>query len=134
MTYRSVARKMVATRDFFVFSGLAPFSTTALVVGTGLAMLLLTAAAGFGIPVACTCGCGGRGGGSVVCNGGVGSCLLASRSLRLLATIPETSSTSSSSSSVQSAITRRRLLAGSSASFRSIISFGFSLAEVPSEV
>jgi hypothetical protein len=46
----------------------------------------------------------------------------------------ETSSTSSSSSSGQSVITRRRLLAGSSASFRSIISFGFSLAEVPSEV
>jgi hypothetical protein len=79
-----------------------------------LAMSLLTATAGFGIPEACTCGCGGRGGGSVIYNGGVSSCLLASRSLRLLATIPETSSTSSSSSSGQSAITRRHLLAGSS--------------------
>jgi hypothetical protein len=134
MTYRSVAQKTMANRDFFVFSGPTPFSATAPVVGTGLAMLLLTTAAGFGIPVACTCGCGGRGGGSVVCYGSISSCLLASRSLRLLATIPETSSTSSSSSSGQSAITHQRLLARSFASFRSIISFGFSLAEVPSEV
>jgi hypothetical protein len=131
MTYRSVARKTVANRDLFVFSSLAPFSATALVVGTDLATTLLTTAAGFLIPAACTYGCGGRGGGSVVCNSGINSCLLASRSLRLLAMIPETSSISSSSSSGQSAITRRRLLAGSSASFRSIISFGFSLAEVP---
>jgi hypothetical protein len=57
-----------------------------------------------------------------------------SEMFRELATIPETSLTSSSSSSGQFAITCRRLLAGSSASFRSIISFGFSLPEVPSEV
>jgi hypothetical protein len=81
MTYRSVAWKTMANQDFFVFLGPVPFSATALVVRTGLAMLLLTAAAGFGIPAACTYGCGGRGGGSVVCNGGVSSCLLASRSL-----------------------------------------------------
>jgi hypothetical protein len=59
MTYRSVAWKTVANQDFFVFSGPTPFSATALVVRTGLAMLLLTAAAGFGILVDCTCGCGG---------------------------------------------------------------------------
>jgi hypothetical protein len=80
-TYRSIAQKTVANRDFFVFSGPAPFSATAPVVGTSLAMSLLTVAAGFGIPKACTYGCDGRGGGSVVCNGGVSSCLLASRSL-----------------------------------------------------
>jgi hypothetical protein len=66
MTYRSVARKMVANQDFFVFSGLTTFSATAPVVGIGLAMLLLTAAAGFGIPTACTYGYGGQGGGLVV--------------------------------------------------------------------
>jgi hypothetical protein len=81
MTYRSVAWKTVANRDFFVFLGPTPFSATAPVVGTGLAMSLLTVAVGFGIPEACTYGCGGRGGGSVVCSGGVSFCLLASRSL-----------------------------------------------------
>jgi hypothetical protein len=59
MTYRSVAWKTVANRDFFIFSGPAPFSTTALVVGTGLATSLLTVAVGFGIPEAYACGCGG---------------------------------------------------------------------------
>jgi hypothetical protein len=89
----------VANRDFFAFSGPAPFSATGPVVGTGLATSLLAAAVGFGIPEACACGCGGRGGGSVVGNDGVDSCLLASRSLQLLATIPETSSCSSSGQS-----------------------------------
>jgi hypothetical protein len=134
MTYWFVQRNTVANRDFFTFSGPAPFSATRLVVGTGLAMSLLTVAAGFGIPEVCACGCGGRGVGSVVGNGGVGSCLLASHSLRLCATIPETSSTSSSSSSGQSAIRRQRLLAGSSASFRSITPSGLSSEEVPCEV
>jgi hypothetical protein len=81
MTYRSVQRNTVANRDFFAFLGPAPFSATGPVVGTGLATSLLTAAPGFGIPEACACGCGGRGGGLVVGNGGVGSCLLASYSL-----------------------------------------------------
>jgi hypothetical protein len=113
MTYMSIQWNTVANQDFFSFSGLAPFSATGPVVGTGLATSLLTVAIGFGIPEACACGCGGRGGGPVVGNGGVGSCLLASCSLRLFTTIPETSSTSSSSSSSQSAIRRRRLLPGS---------------------
>jgi hypothetical protein len=132
-TYRSVQRNTMANQDFFAFSGLAPFSTTGSVVETGLAMSLLIAAANFGIPEACACGCGGRGGGSVVGNGGVSSFLLASRSLCLLAMIPETSSTSSSSSSSQSAIRHRRLLPGSSASFRSLTPSGFSSKEAPCE-
>jgi hypothetical protein len=130
MNYRSVARKTMENRDFFVFSGPAPFSASAPVVGTYLTTSLLTAVAGLGTSVSYTCGCGGRGGGSVVCNGGVSSCLLASRSLRLLAMIPETSSTSLSSSSGQFAIMHRCLLAESSASFGSIASLGFSLVEV----
>jgi hypothetical protein len=134
MTYKSIAWKTVANRDFFVFSGPAPFFAPAPVVGTGLATSLLIAATSLGISAAYTCGCGGRGGGSVVCNDGITYCLLASRSLRLLVMIPETSSTSSSSSSGQSVITRRCLLVGSSASFGSIASLGFSLVEVPSEV
>jgi hypothetical protein len=81
MTYRSVAWKTVANQDFFVFSGPTPFSATAPVVRTGLATSFLTAATGFGISAACTYGCGRQGGGSVVCNDGVSSCLLASRSL-----------------------------------------------------
>jgi hypothetical protein len=48
MTYRSVAWKTVATQDFFVFSGPAPFSATTPVIGTGLAMSLLTATAALG--------------------------------------------------------------------------------------
>jgi hypothetical protein len=59
MTYRSVQRNTVANRDFFAFSGPAPFSATGPVIGTGLATSLLTAAVGFGIPEACACGCGG---------------------------------------------------------------------------
>jgi hypothetical protein len=59
MTYRSIVRKTVVNRDLFVFSGLAPFSVTAPVVGTGLAMSFLTVAASFGIPEAYNCGCGG---------------------------------------------------------------------------
>jgi hypothetical protein len=110
MTYMSVQQNTVANRDFFAFSGPAPFSATGPVVRTVLATSLLTVAAGFGIPEACACGCGGRGGGLVVGNDGAGSCLLASRSPGLLATIPETSSTSSSSSSGQLAIRHRRLL------------------------
>jgi hypothetical protein len=121
----------VTNRDFFAFSGPAPFSTTGLVVGTSLATSLLTAAVGFGIPEARASGFSGRVGGSVVGNGGVGSCLLASRSLRLLVTIPETSS---SISSDQSAIRRRRLLPRSSASFRSLTPSGFSSEEAPCEV
>jgi hypothetical protein len=124
----------VANQDFFVFSGPAPFSATSLVVGTSLATSLLIAAAGFGIPEACAYGCSGQGGGSVVANGGVGSCLLASCSLRLLAMIPKTSSTCSASSSGQLAIRRQRLLAGSSAYFRSITLSGFSSEEVPCQV
>jgi hypothetical protein len=77
-TYRSVQRNTVANHDLFAFLGPAPFSSTGSMVRTGLATSLLTAAAGFGIPEACACGCDGRGGGSVVGNGGVGSCLLAS--------------------------------------------------------
>jgi hypothetical protein len=84
----------VANWDFFTFSGPAPFSATGPVVGTGLAMSPLTVAAGFGISEGCACGCSGRGVGLVVGNGGVGSYLLAGRSLRLRATIPEASSTS----------------------------------------
>jgi hypothetical protein len=76
-----VQRNTVANRDFFTFSGPAPFSATGLVVRTGLATSLLTAVAGFWILEGCACGCGGRGVGSVVGNDGVGSCLLASRSL-----------------------------------------------------
>jgi hypothetical protein len=99
MTYRFVQRNTVMNRDFFTFLGPAPFSATRPVVGIGLATSLLTAVAGFEIPEACAYGCGGRGVGSVVGNNGVASCLQASRSLRLRAMIPETSSTSSSSSS-----------------------------------
>jgi hypothetical protein len=134
MTYRFVQQNTVANQDFFTFSGQASFSAIGPVVRTGLATSLLTLAAGFGIPEACACGCGGRSVGAVVGNGGVGSCLLASRSLRLCAMIPETSSTSSSSSSGQSAIRRRHLLAGSSTSFRSITPSGLSSEEVPCEV
>jgi hypothetical protein len=134
MTYRFVQLNMVANRNFFTFSGPAPFSATRLVVRTSLATSLLTAVASFGIPEDCACGCGGRGVGSVVGNGGVGSCLLASRSLWLRAMIPETSSISSSSSSSQLAIRHRRLLVGSFASFRSITPSGLSSEEVPCEV
>jgi hypothetical protein len=63
------------SRDLASFSAIGP------VVGTSLATSFLTAAAGFGVPEACACGCGGQGGGSIVGNGGVGSCLLASHSL-----------------------------------------------------
>jgi hypothetical protein len=59
MTYRFVQWNTVANRDFFAFSGMAPFSATGLVVGTGLATSLLTVAVGFGIPEHCACGCGG---------------------------------------------------------------------------
>jgi hypothetical protein len=131
MTYKSVQWNTVANRDFFAFSGPAPFSATGPVVGTGLATSLLIAAAGFGIPKACAYGCGGRGGGSVVVNGGVSSWLLASHSLWLLAMIPETSS---SSSSGQSTIRHRCLLPGSSASFRSLTPSKFSSEEAPYEV
>jgi hypothetical protein len=62
MTYMSVQQNTVANRDFFAFSGPAPFSATGPVVRTVLATSLLTVAAGFGIPEACACGCGGRGG------------------------------------------------------------------------
>jgi hypothetical protein len=133
MTDRSVQRNTVANRDFFAFSGPTPFFATGPVVGTSLATSLLTAVAGFGILEVCACGCGGRCGGSVVGNGGVGSCLLASCSLWLLVKIPETS-TSSSSSSGQSAIRHRHLLPGSSASFRSLTPSGFSSEEAPCEV
>jgi hypothetical protein len=91
MTYMFIQRNTVVNRDFFTFSGPAPFSTTGPVVGTGLATSLLTMAAGFEIPEVCACGCGGRGVGSGAGNGGVSSCLLASRSLRLCATILDTS-------------------------------------------
>jgi hypothetical protein len=59
MTYRFVQWNTVANRDFFTFSGMAPFSATGLVVGTGLATSLLTVAAGFGIPEHYACGYGG---------------------------------------------------------------------------
>jgi hypothetical protein len=59
MTYRFVQWNTMANRDFFTFSGPAPFSATKLVVGTGLATSLLTAVVGFGIPEACAYGCGG---------------------------------------------------------------------------
>jgi hypothetical protein len=59
MTYMFVQRNTVANRDFFTFSGPAPFSATELVVGTGLVTSLLIAAASFGIPEACAYGCGG---------------------------------------------------------------------------
>jgi hypothetical protein len=87
MTYRFVQRNTVANRDFFSFSGPAPLSATGPVVGTGFATSLLTAAASFENLEACAYGCGGRGVGSVVGNDSVGSYLLASRSLRLRATI-----------------------------------------------
>jgi hypothetical protein len=94
----------------------------------------LIAAAGFGIFEGCAYGFGGQGVGSVVGNSGVSSCLLASRSLRLCATIPKASSISSSSSFGQSAIRHRRFFAGSSASFRSITPSGLSSEEVSYEV
>jgi hypothetical protein len=53
MTYRFVQRNTVVNRDFFTFSGLAPFSSIEPMVGTGLvtSFLIEQQALGFLRPV-----------------------------------------------------------------------------------